>query len=391
MKRFIACLLLLCLLPLPGLAFQKGFGVYAKDQVNVRKSPGGDILFQKKLGEELFILAEKKRGEQTWYQVETYNVQRNRPVTAWVLADMVKGPETLFSDVVQIAAYGQVLIALRRDGRVVFAGSQFKYPHMREGHAPDTWQDVVQVAAGELTCYGLKKDGSLYRFGIRGPVSGIKGVPGPEGQTIPFIKISAQDDLLLAQMADGSLRRLWKQGTVDELLPPGSAFSSFAAWLPYYCTALVVQDGRLRFLDGPDGHGVFTREQQDSVAAWQDVVQVAAGYKEVDETVKHPDLRISPIVAAIRKDGSVIAFDSKLYGEVASWAGIVKLVSGNGFLLGLTRDGQVLAAGPNKGLVAEEIKAWTGITDIAAGHAFCAGITPEGGLVFAGSAQFDPM
>ena len=71
MKRLIAILLLLCLSPLPGLAFQKGFGEFAKDQVNLRKEPGGDILFRKDQGEELFILAQKERGGQTWYQVET--------------------------------------------------------------------------------------------------------------------------------------------------------------------------------------------------------------------------------------------------------------------------------------------------------------------------------
>lgn len=389
MKRLITILLLLCLLPLPGLAFQKGFGEFAKNQVNVRKEPGGDILFRKQQGEELFILAQKQRGGQTWYQVETYNDQRVAPVTAWVLSDMVKGPEALFSDIVQIAAYGRNLAALRRDGTVVFAGSQFKYPHLREGQDPATWQDVVQVAVGTLTCYGLKKDGSLYRFGIRGPASGIAGALGTDGQVIPFVKIDAQDDVLLGQMADGSLRHFWQLGSNDLLLPPGSSIQDFSAWNRFYCTSLVLEEGRVRALDGPVGQGVFSPEDQAQIAAWQDVVQVAAGAKGPDDFVNHQSIGGRPMVAAIKQDGSVVALDPEVNREVSTWAGIQKIVMGDGFLLGLTGDGQVLAAGPRKQQVAEEIKAWTGITDIAAGRSFCAGLTAEGRLVFAGEAQFD--
>lgn len=390
MKRLIAILLLLCLLPLPGLAFQKGFGEFAKDQVNLRKEPGGDILFRKEQGEELFILAQKERGGQTWYQVETFYPQRGRPAIGWVLADMVKGPEALFSNIVQIAAYDRNLIALRRDGSVVFAGDQFNYPQQREGQDPATWQGVVQVAMGSLTCYGLKQDGSLYRFGIRGPASGIRGVPGTEGQNIPFVSIDAQDDVLLGQMADGSLRQFWTHGGIDLLLPPGSEISDFAAWMPYYGIALAVQGGRVRSLSGPQGLGVFSQEGQDRIAAWQDVIQVVAGFKTPDRVESHQDIGSGPMVAAILKGGSVVALDPDLNREVGAWADIIKIVSGNGFLLGLTRQGQVLAAGPMKHLVAEDIRTWSGITDIAAGYAFCAGVTAEGGLLFAGEARFHP-
>ena len=60
MKRLFALILLIALLPLCGLAHQRGFGEYAMDQVNVRRSPGGDILFKKQRGEELFILSWRK-------------------------------------------------------------------------------------------------------------------------------------------------------------------------------------------------------------------------------------------------------------------------------------------------------------------------------------------
>lgn len=370
-----------------GLDFQKGFGEFIQDRVNVRKKPGGDILFRKAQGEELFILARKEQGGKTWYQVETYNAQRTHPFTGWVQSDLVKGPGQLFSDIVQIAAYDRNLIALRRDGSVVFAGSQFKYPHMREGDQPDTWQEVVQVAAGELTGYGLKADGSLYRFGIRGPVSGFRGVLDADGQTVPFVKIAAKDSLLVGQMADGSLRNFWKHGGIDELLPPGSRMDHFSAWYPYYGTALVVQDGRVKALDGPSGQGVFSREDKERLAAWQDVAQVEAGFLSPGASALQ---EAKAIVAALKTDGSVIALDPALHEEVASWAGITKIVSGNGFLLGLTGEGRVLAAGPNKGLVVEDIKDWSGITDIAAGRTFCAGLTRVGSLLFAGEAQFQP-
>lgn len=235
----------------------------------------------------------------------------------------------------------------------------------------------------------VKKDGSLYRYGIRGPASGIAGALGADGQMIPFVKIDAQDDVLLGQMADGSLRHFWQLGSNDLLLPPGSSIQDFSAWNRYYCTSLVLEGNRVRALDGPVGQGVFSPEDQARLAAWQDVVQVAAGAKGPDDFVNHQSIGGRPMVAAIKQDGSVIALDPEMNREVSTWAGIQKIVLGDGFLLGLTLDGRVLAAGPRKQQVAEEVKAWTDITDIAAGGYFCAGLTAEGRLVFAGEAQFD--
>lgn len=63
MKRLVSLLLFACLLPVSALAFQKGFGEYRMDHVNVRKSPGGETLFQKQQGEEVYILEEKSKGD----------------------------------------------------------------------------------------------------------------------------------------------------------------------------------------------------------------------------------------------------------------------------------------------------------------------------------------
>ena len=388
LMRLCALLLALWLLPASSLAFEKGFGEYLKDDVNVREAPGGRILFKKQQGEELYVLAQQQHGGHSWYQVHTYNAQRNQPVTAWVRADMVVPPEQLFTNVRQVAAFGSHIIALRNDGTVVFGGEQHKYASSMSGDLPSTWRDVTQVSAGFLSAFGLKADGSVYSWGIRGPASGMRGIQHDgDLPVVPFTSIHAQDDSFLGLMVDGSLWRL-QQGGQHQLLPPGSRVQSFAAWWPYFAEGFAVVDGRVQSLSSRVERGAFSHEQEQVLSGWSDIAQITVGFYLRSEKPGATVEEARPLIAGIRSDATVVALDEQMNAEVKAWTDVQQLAAGDGFLLGLTRDGHVLIAGQRKDKVAAEVAAWRGVVHIAAGFDFCVGVLQDGRLVFAGAPSF---
>lgn len=385
MKRCLSLFLILLLLPFCALA-QKGFGEYARDGVNVRKTPGGDILFKKQQGEEVFIRGQKEYRGRTWYEVSTYDAQRVNPFCAWVQADMIVPPETLFRDVVQVAAYMEHMIALKKDGTVVYGGQQHQYESSMSGEHPRTWRNVKQVAVGFLTVYGLKEDGSLYCWGIRGPQSGLRGVETGDGHTVPFASISAQSDTFVGLMADGSLYVLWGNNAL-QLLPPGSNVEHACAWMSIYADAVFVQGGAAGALYTLND-SAFSLNDREKLAAWSGLTQIAAGCRTPGAGGGSQAEKGVPLIAGLRKDGTVIALGEAMNKEVQGWSNVAKLSFGDGFLLGLTKDGQVLAAGKIKSAVADEVRAWRGVVDIACGFDYCVGVTRDGTLLFAGTAAF---
>lgn len=385
-KRAFLLLLLLCLVPLGGLAHQRGFGQFAMDDVNVRKSPGGEILFKKQKGEELFILSWKERGGHTWYEVHTHDAIRTNPVTAWVRGDMVAGPEQLFSGVVEAAAFHDLLIALKQDGTVAVGGRTHKYARMMKGQHPDSWREVRQVAAGYCTVYGLKKDGSLYKWGINGPDSGIPGLRDEGGRLVPFQAIDAFDDSFLGLTEDGALYSFYHNRTC-QAAPPGSGVTGFSAGSGFYDDALFLRGGRVTSLSSFYDSAI-SEEERALISRWRDVVKVEAGIRTPRVEGGAQADQGAPLVAAIRGDGRVVALDAAMNEEVSGWTDISDIAAGDGFLLGLSKDGRVLAAGERKHFVAGEVAAWTDMAGIACGKSFCVGLTREGQLRFAGEVQF---
>ncbi len=384
MKRLIALLLLLALLPLSGLAFQKGFGEFAMDHVNVREKPGGRILFKKQRGEEVYLLSHKEQGGHTWYQVSTYDAQRVKPRTVWVRADMVIPPEELFQNIAQVSAYESHLIALRKDGTAQYGGESHKYLSSMRGDNPATWQDVTQVASTLLSVFGLKKDGSIYRWGIRGPVSGVKGIPSDTG-VIPFTAMDAHADHFLGVMADGSLD-FFSGAQIIPALPTGTYPRHIdVSWGEPFHALVVTKEGTVRAISYTGDDDSLLSLQQ-TLDAWQNIKQVNTIFRSVaigKDWRKHSP----PIISALTMDGTVLTLDPTLEKETRGWLNVAKLTGGDGFLAGLTTDGRVLLAG-NRQKVADAAQ-WTDIVDIACGYDFCTGVTKDGRLLFAGDVHFD--
>ena len=122
---------------------------------------------------------------------------------------------------------------------------------------------------------------------------------------------------------------------------------------------------------------------------WMDAISIDASLCSDGTTVlKGLTLRkYVPAFAAVRKNGTVLAAPDKLAALTASWQDIRKVAVGADWVLGLKRDGTVIAAGID-GRTPPDVSGWTDITDISNGHTFCVGVKQDGTLVFAGDFRF---
>ena len=110
---------------------------------------------------------------------------------------------------------------------------------------------------------------------------------------------------------------------------------------------------------------------------WSRIVKLAA-FAYAD-TVK------GRVTAALKADGTVVCSGIAL-GDAAEWTDVVDIACAKGLLLGLRRDGTVVAAGVGaEG--ATEVDGWTGIAAIRAFEGLAVGIGADGSLHAAGRAQ----
>ena len=373
MKRLIALIFtLLCLLP-AALAGERGFGEILLDKTNLRRTPGGAILCKKQQGDSLYIVGEKRQGNHLWYRVNTVNADRKKRLTGWVRADTVVPPSALFTDIASVAADGKHLVALKKDGTVVFAGPQLLVASAADGQHPMYWQQVKKVAAGFYTAYGLLADGSLTMYGIRG----FDANNPPQNMADLF----AGSESMLGKTREGALYQFWGNNH-NLLLPAGSKWVA-ASPLPIDASApaVLMQDGRVQLL----GDNVWPSLLVESVSTWHDIRQIAAGYRHI---TNNAPLSAYPFIAGIQKDGTVVAYGKQLPKETSAWQHITKLAGGDGFLLGLAEDGRVLVAGEHRSLISD-VQQWTDIVDIAAGTTFAVGVQRDGRVVFAGTVVYE--
>lgn len=118
-------------------------------------------------------------------------------------------------------------------------------------------------------------------------------------------------------------------------------------------------------------NGFFTWERKSSVCipGWHDIIAISGGG--------------NTSVAGLKKDGTVVLYDCDGISLSSNWKDIVQISMGRGHLLGLKRDGTVLAAGKNdKGQCG--VSGWTDIVHVSAGALFSVGVKADGSVVAVG-------
>lgn len=129
---------------------------------------------------------------------------------------------------------------------------------------------------------------------------------------------------------------------------------------------------------GSDGLAVATgvyNEGQCEVDGWTDIIAVSAGGGHTAGQLH---------TVGLKADGTVVATGWENSGRcgVQDWTGITAVAARNDFTLGLRSDGTVVAAGGNE-YGQCDVGGWSGITAISAGF-FSAGVTKDGEILLAG-------
>ena len=371
MKKIILSLLLLCVLFMSyGNAEkessdrrQTGFARTNGTDINLRRAPvDGKVIASLPKGAGVYIFDQTDALDGfTWYHVTAMHRYRN--TKGWIRGDLLTLPDTLFYDLVDVAAGEAHIIALKADGTVIAAGT---------GHCECTsvegLNDAVDVTAGFYTSFVFFKDGSYWGRGLAFPPHQDLGYDGLADATSvgnAFVGIHRDGSFMCHPWFfdiyddDGNVIRNRAFDATDlekiEQIAPGLNLM-----------VCLTADGR------PHMYG-YRPELHREVEAWENIAKISA--------FNH--------VVGLRTDGTVVAAGENKYGEcdVEDWTDIIDIAVSEDFTLGLRSDGTVVAAGSNL-YGACEVRRFADIVQIEAGRFFSVGRTAQGTLQFAGDFRF---
>ena len=252
------------------------------------------------------------------------------------------------ADVISISVGGNSCWAIKRDGTVV-----------RWGGGPDdanivaSLSNVVSITwAGYRKYLALKNDGTVLGFCLDDPQAPVKQVKVSGQMLSNVVALASQNHTPLILRNDGKVFCLGYQTPGAPPVEPqyearGNVLYEFlgaeSAFLPYQYTSAdpVLIDGRalsnVVALAGESGHALALKKD-GTVAAWGDnhygETIVPAGLSNVVAIAadEHQSL-------ALKADGTVVAWGGNYYGQTSVPAGlsnVVAIASGWGFNLALT-------------------------------------------------------
>ena len=248
------------------------------------------------------------------------------------------------------------IVALKADGTVYTANFEEDIQSK-----VNTWQGIVEVAAGEEHVVGLKYDGTVVAVGnndngqcevndwtgitavaaaryftVALRADGIVLIAGAEEKTRQ--RLSEWADIKLISLGYGYIVGLKKDGTVvasavneeaDNYIDDGQC--EVSSWSNI--VSIFAREDRTFGLRS-DGQWIATGSDADKISSWSDIVEIASdGWHTV----------------GLRVDGTVVATGKSQYRscDVARWTDIVSVVTGDDSTVGLKSDGTVVAVGQN--------------------------------------------
>ena len=246
-----------------------------------------------------------------------------------------------FTDIVNIAAGDGHVALLHKNGTVSTVG------HWQNGQGEVAgWRDIVDIDASSYCTVGIRKNGTVALAGrnqkVNFNVSGWTNI----------VQVAATDYFIVGLRSDGTV--VYTGGNGHE----GQA--------SYYENA---------YRYSPNGNA-------SEVATWRNIVQVAAGRYHT---------------LGLRADGTVVA-TTPAYGEfpaacdVSGWTDIVAICAGSSFSVGLRSDGTVVVAGDfcDKNKISiwsgniSTPRSWRNVVQITAFYNQIIGLTKDGYVVACG-------
>lgn len=356
-----------------------GFGYVNAKDVAIRRGIGGKTIGRLPRDTCVWIKDAKTDGSGVlWYEVNAGVNQNytNLDYTGWMKAEFIDAGETLWHDVESVAAAGNSIIVLRKDGTAQSAGGSIISSATGKRVSLRRWADglhdlhQVGVCDMGLVNYAVGKDGTWHATAA--PLENDHKNIRLAGGKYWLFSLTTDNRLLTGNC---EYNWVWPQQVSAEQLSHVTAIRNS------FCRVLFLTDeGNL--LVGchthmEDPHGTSEPDWEN----WTDLISMEAAAANFTE----PNAQYYSVYAGIRKDGSVLAAPDELKELIGDWQGMKKIVVAGTWVIGLKQDGTVLAAG-NAGL--PDVAGWTGITDIDAGNDYCVGLRSDGTLVFAGEHIF---
>ena len=373
MKKLLSILLVIAWLCLSGGAMAEGEGAFAfvnASRVNLRKSPGGDIITRLDQDTCVAVIDSKMRGDKLWHRVIASVDNDSKVWCGWMDASFLTDATSVYENVVQAAVGNRHVLLRMEDGSVAAFGFPF-----RNNLDVDGWGRVRDVTAARFASYGLSEDG----MNVFGDAWNL-----PLG-TLPLTSLhgNASSDYVSAVTASGRLI------SSENPFAGGGWYRPFAGSLD----DAVIMDASTTM----SVSAVITEEHVLHVAVEADYIE---GVAEAEGLAGVRDaVCAGRSVFALMEDGTVRcfgSFDWPLIERVNGWRNVRCIAAGNGFVAALLDDGTVSFAGSmsmrnwnyrvesserrinlqDEGMLAE----WTDIVSIAAGDHILVGVTEDGGI-----------
>ncbi|MDE6642415.1 MAG: hypothetical protein K2K63_18045 [Acetatifactor sp.] len=236
------------------------------------------------------------------------------------------------------------------------------------------WKNIRRLSDGELGLDALDKDGGFYT---------VRGASGYDDYTERNRQIAELEPLkmLCSYIYDFTVLRM--DGTIcayakySDYLEPDPVKQHMARWTDIKdivsgpdMVAVLLGDGTVDFVCAD-----YT-SSYDDILEWTDIVAIDG-------------LGVVGCIAGLKSDGTVVVSNhgvdqnGVIYTDAFEWSDIIAISKGFESLLGLKRDGTVVAAG-NLRSGQENIAEWTDIVAISAGQDIHVGLKRDGSIVIAG-------
>lgn len=258
------------------------------------------------------------------------------------------------------------------EGNVLFSGEKFA-----DAEKISTWTNMVSVSASNEFLAGLREDGSV-EIAKRQPHYNYR-IDTSEWKDI--VDISVGEQYIVGLRSDGTLTA---QG-ID-----GYGETNIDDWKD-----IVQIDTGWQHTVGLDRYGnihvvgmnadKLTAEIEDNQKEWTNVISIATGGSSNSQALGRGH------IVGLRKDGTVVAVGDNTYGQcnVSTWTDIIAISAGDFHTVGLKSDGTVLTTQTEEAYPDsyEDINSWSDIVSVSAGYGFTLAERSDGTVVATGFNQ----
>ena len=356
-----------------------GFGIVNASDVAIRKDIRGQKITRLQKGANVWIMesGSDSRGE-LWYHVRTQDsAESGYPVrTGWMKAEFIDAGSSLWNDVRTVKAASFGMIVLKKDGTVLCAGD-YMFCNPQDRYTGLT--DIRQIGFCTVGCgfFAVDGHGRLFRDSIQYQAADRIRLAG----NTDLLCITEDGRLQITYDGDTRIGWVWPQSSDQVVLSRVTAMAECN-----FRNLFLTDDGKVYCASLDDTPLDYPEPDWQT---WTDIVSIDASVCSYGTYVLsgHTLRKYVPAFAAVRSDGTVLAAPESLAALTEGWQDVRKVAVGSDWILGLKRDGTIIAAGID-GRTPPDLSSWTDIADISNGHTFCVGVKQDGSLVFAGDYRF---